>query len=349
MGGSSGADGPHGGVDWEPWPSVPPVPDDVCQVTLFHGGDARSPPVPADIEIREFDPVTGIMTSRLAPFGDQPAGIAYSVFNPRGSGVGGCILPNYGCTEWVRDEHDSVIAIDYPSFDESNFTLSALDAATFGTRPHESVSMRFTVRYDADGTLFSGGDSNCCGYPERTFTEDAQHRCKDVKWQNIDGTGYPKGTTELDHWTWEGDRLVARATTNGADPTQILSAVSYAYDADGTLSATVVDGFAPLAQVTPIKAVHDGVVDYVVRTVALPDGSRWIEAIEFWSSVAYMADANVVRNGQLTPARRLRWNRSPGCRGLPFPRRTSSRCRFEPVDNQLSVYWDDPFTTPIPW
>lgn len=74
------------------------------------------------------------------------------------------------------------------------------------------------------------------------------------------------------------------------------------------------------------------------------DGSRWVESLDF---KAFQADANVVRDGTLAPAARLRWNYSPGCRGVQPPRRTSTRCQFEPVQNQLDVRWDDPYTTPI--
>ena len=64
-------------------------------------------------------------------------------------------------------------------------------------------------------------------------------------WQNVDTvSNVPAGKTELEHWTWEGDRLVSRVTTDGVDPTQVLSGVTYTYDADGALSATVVDGYA---------------------------------------------------------------------------------------------------------
>ena len=99
VGGSSGAGGVAsgsanlpGGVEWEPWPTVPQVSDGICQVALFHGGDAMSPPVPADVEIREFDPATGIMKRQFAAFGNLPADLSYAVFNGQGSPVGGCVV-----------------------------------------------------------------------------------------------------------------------------------------------------------------------------------------------------------------------------------------------------------------
>lgn len=346
-GGAGGSSNLPGGVEWEPWPSVPAVSADVCQVALVHGGDARSAPVPLDVEIREFTPATGIMKSQFAAFGSQPASVAYTVFTAQGYGVGGCnvAVTPYGCTEWVRDTHGNVTATDSPAYSDQNFTLSLLDASRFGTRAHGNVQTRYTVTYDAAGTLASGRNSSCCGDSTRTFTEDAQHRCSDVLWEKIDDAGgTPTGTSELEHWTWEGYRLVSRVTTNGADPNQVRSVVTYAYDAAGILATTVVDGYASLPQGNSNNAVPDGITDYLVRTVALADGSRWVEALDFHY---YMPDANVVRAGKLTPAGRLRWNFSPGCRDVHPPRRTSTTCQFEPVQNQLGVRWDDPYTTPI--
>ena len=234
---------------------------------------------------------------------------------------------------------------DRPAYSDRHFALSYLDAAEFGTRPHGPVESGYTVTYHADGALASGTNATCCGAPVQIFTEDAQHRCSDVLWEGVDNFGnLVAGKTELDHWTWEGDRLVSRVTTNGDDPTQVLSVVTYTYDAEGMLSATVVDGYATLPQATPKKAIVDGIADYVVRSVALGDGSRWVESLDF---KAFQADANVVRDGTLAPAARRRFNYSPGCRSVQPPRRTSTRCQFEPVQNQLSVRWDDPFTTPI--
>jgi hypothetical protein len=323
------------------------VSDGVCQVALFHGGDASSPSVPADVEIREFDSATGIMKRQFAAFGSLPAELAYAVFNGQGSPVGGCnvSVDPYGCIEWVRDTHDNVTAVANPAYSDRNFALSLLDAAQFGTRAHGSVQSRYTVAYDADGALASGRNAACCGEPIQSFTEDAEHRCSDVLWEGVDGAGNLTGKTELEHWTWDGDRLVSRVTTSGADPGQVVSVVTFTYDADGALSATVVDGYATLPpRGNPVKAVSDGIADYVVRSVALADGSRWVESLDF---KATPTDANVVRDGTLTPAARRRWNHSPGCRGVQPPRRTSRRCQFEPVQNQLDVRWDDPYTTPI--
>jgi hypothetical protein len=346
-GGAGGSSTAPGGVDWEPWPVVPPVAADVCQVALFHGGDAQSPPVPADVAIREFNPAAGVMKSQFAAFGNQPASISYSVFTAQGSAVGGCnvsVTP-YGCIEWVRDAHGNVTATDTPAYTAQDFMLSLLDASQFGTRAHGTVQTRYTVTYDAAGTLASGRTTNCCGAPARTFTEDAQHRCSEVLWEKLDDAGgTPTGTTELEHWTWEGERLLSRVTTSGADPNQVRSVVTYTYDATGALATTVVDGYGTLSQGNSINAVPDGITDYLVRTVALTDGSRWIESVDFHY---YQPDANVVRDGKLTPAGRLRWNLSPGCRDVHPPRRTSTSCQFEPIQNQLDVHWDDPYTTPI--
>jgi len=345
-GGAGGSSNPPGGVEWEPWPSVLAVSADVCQVTLFHGGDALSAPVPPDIEIREFNPATGIMKSQFAPFGNQPASLGYSVFTAQGSPVGGCVVTvtPYGCTEWVRDTHGNVTLTDNPNYNDQNFTLSLLDASRFGTQAHGPVQTRYTVTYDAAGTLAFGRGSACCGGVARTFTEDAQHRCSDVLWQTLDAVSdAPTGASELEHWNWEGNRLVSRVTTNGADPTQVRSVATYTYDATGTLATTVVDGYVR-SQTGSRISVPDGITDYLVRTVTMADGSRWVEALDFFY---YQPDAKVVRAGTLTPAGRLRWNYSPGCRDVHPPRRTSTACQFEPVQHQLAVLWDDPYTTPI--
>ena len=305
-------------MEWEPWPSVDPVSDGICQVALFHGGDALRQPVPADVGIREFDPATGIMKRQFAAFGSLPAELSYAVFNGQGSPVGGCnvSVDPYGCTEWVHDKAGNVVW-DVPAYSDRNFKLSFLDAAEFGTRAHGSVQNRYTVTYDADGALASGRNAACCGAPVQSFTEDAQHRCSDVLWEGTDSFGnLVAGKTELDHWTWQGDRLVSRVTKNGDDPTQVLSVVTYTYDAEGSLSATVVDGYATLPQNNPKKAIADGIADYVVRSVALPDGSRWVESLDF---KALQADANVVRDGALAPAARRRWNYSPGCHSVQPP------------------------------
>ena len=213
-GAASGAGNLPGGVEWEPWPSVEQVSDRICQVALFHGGDALSPPVPADVEIREFDPATGIMKRQFAPFGSLPAELAYAVFNGQGSPVGGCnvSVDPYGCTEWVRDKADNVTVWAIPAYSDRNFQLSFLDAAAFGTRAHGSVQTRYTVTYDADGALASGRNAACCGAPVQSFTEDAQHRCSDVLWEGTDTFGnLVAGKTELDHWTWDrGPTRLAR-------------------------------------------------------------------------------------------------------------------------------------------
>lgn len=179
----------------------------------------------------------------------------------------------------------------------------------------------------------------------QVFTEDSQHRCTDVVLQvpPDPSTNTPEAS-ELEHWTWVGDQLISRVVTDGADPTVVRSEATYTYDADGTLASTVVDGYSILPRRTrTVRASHDGVADYVVRSVALGDGSRWVESLELGSKTP---DANVVRDGKLTPAARLRWNDSPACRMAQPPRRTSHRCQFERTTFQISVRWDDPYVTP---
>ena len=345
-GGGGGSANLPGGVAWEPWPTVPAVADGVCQVALFRGGDASSAPGPAQIEIREFDAATGIMTLRDAPSGDLPASVAYAVFTADGLPVGGCnvsVGPG-GCVELVRDAEGNVTTRDDPPYAAVNLSLSLLDASRFGTQPHGPVEWQYTLTYDGD-TLATATRVGCCGAPALAFTEDSQHRCSDVLWKQVDDIGnIPVGTTERDHWTWDGTRLLSRVTTDGADPSTILSEVTYTYAADGTLAATVVDGAGRLAQPGSALRKHDGAADYVVRTVALPDGSRWIESLDFHY---YLPDANVVRDGKVTAAGRKRWNHSPGCRNVLPARRTRTRCQFEPIGNQLDGGWDDPYTPPL--
>lgn len=341
-GAAGGASNPPGDVAWEAWPTVPAVSADVCQVTLFHGGDALSPPVPPDPEIREFNPATGIMKRQFGAFGNQPAALSYAVFTPQGYAVGGCVVTvdPYGCTEWVRDAHGNVTTWDTPSsYTDQNFMLSLLDASRFGTKAHGSVQASYTLTYDAAGALASVRNTD----PSLTFTEDAQHRCSDVLWKVEDTTSAAAGSSEREHWTWEGNRLVSRVTTNGAAPNEVRSVVTFSYDANGDLASTVVDGYPSLAQAGTGRAPVDGIADYVVRTVALPDGTRWLEELDFHY---YQLDAKVVRAGTVTPVARRRWNYSAGCRGVEPARRTSTACQFEPVQNQLDVRWHDPYTTP---
>jgi hypothetical protein len=179
----------------------------------------------------------------------------------------------------------------------------------------------------------------------QTFTEDDEHRCTDVLWEQLpDGTAnMPVNASERDHWTWQGDRLISRLVTSAADPTDVRSEITYTYDENGDLAATVVDGF-PKLQGAAVRANRDGVADYVARTVALPDGSRWVESLVFR---AY-TNATVIRNGQPAGAERRRWRYSPGCRALQFPRRTSHRCEFQPQKVELDTHWEDPFTSAIP-
>lgn len=321
--------------------------DDVCQVTLFRGGDASTPPTLNYVDIVQFDAKTGIMTFHLGALGNQPASVGYSVFNAHGSPVGGCNVSDggmYYCTEWVRDAHDNVTTVDSPQ--GQGFTLSMLDASRFGTRVHGTVQTRITLTYDDAGTLVSALDPSCCSTTE-SFTEDAQQRCTDVAWTPVSDPSSPAAIIEREHLTWDGTRLLSRVTTDGADPTKVLAEATYTYDADGLLSTTVVDGFAPL----PIRpgssatAPHDGITDFLVRAVTLPDGSQWVEAIDFHY---YLPDGKAVRDGKPTAAGRWRWHHSPGCRGTHQPRRTSTHCRYEPTENELDVDWQDPFTTQIP-
>src|SRR6185436_14243085 len=68
LGGADGAGGTapigdlSGGVDWEPWPAVEPVPADKCLVSSIYGGDEASPPQRVGQETWEYDAATRVLT-----------------------------------------------------------------------------------------------------------------------------------------------------------------------------------------------------------------------------------------------------------------------------------------------
>jgi hypothetical protein len=325
---------------------VPAVASTVCQVAYFYGGDAVSPPVTPVLDTRTFDASKGALTVRFRASDSQPAGNAYSFYNSQGRPLGSCVGPTdpFYCTEWVRDAHGNVIAVQ--SIDMNERDVRLLDADHFGMQLRGSVMERFKVTYDSAGVLLSGHSRNGVPTVRQTFTEDDQHRCTDVLWETLadPSSETPTGDSERDHWTWQGDRLVSRLVTNATDPSDVRSEITYTYDANGELVATVVDGIPKLPG-SSVRANRDGVADYVVRTVALPDGSRWVDSLLFRST---FSNATVTRNGQPATAERRRFNYSPGCGAVQVPRRTSRRCEFQPRTFEVEIHWDDPFTTPYP-
>ena len=58
-------------------------------------------------------------------------------------------------------------------------------------------------------------------------------------------------TRRVDHWVYEGDRLASRIITNIKDAKEIRGIITYSYDAEGTLAATVVDGALDSPQPSP--------------------------------------------------------------------------------------------------
>lgn len=342
--GGSVASGPPGGVDWEPWPDVPAADPNVCQLAYFYGGDEHSAPQNTQISTRAFDPTRGVLTITFFLTTQNPStDTVYFLYNSEGRPLGSCGAgATNNCDEWVRDAHGNMIARQTVTLSRPDVNL--LDASHYGTQIRGKVSDRFAVIYDNAGVLLSGEPSTGTG-ARRTFTEDDEHRCTDVLWQQLpdvtaDGS---VSASERDHWTWQGDRLVSRLVTNGADASDVRSEITYTYDENGDLAATVMDGI-PKLQGATLRASRDGVADYVARTVTLPDGSRWVESLLF----NLFTNATVTRNGQPVAAERRRWRYSPGCRALHFPRRTSHHCEFQQQVAELDTHWEDPFISAIP-
>jgi hypothetical protein len=250
------------------------------------------------------------------------------------------------CEEWMRDSLGNTKTDALLEMSNGPFDRSVLDATMAPTAARGSQINRYQHTYDADGRL----SSTSYVYPGRgasqTFSRDDQMRCHDVRWEvPSDSRSNRPSIVEVDRWTYQNDRLVSRTVTNEADPSDVRSVITYAYDADGTLASTVVDGYPDIPQPYQITMpMRDGLADYVVRTLAQPDGSRWLEVIEFKSS----GDVTLSRNGAATAAFVLRFNFSPGCRALVLPRHTNQDCEFERPFFTLPLGWDNPYTTPVP-
>jgi|GEM_PF-2436975 len=334
---------PPGGVDWQPWPQVDPAPADLCRVTAFHGADSAT----AQSQDWEYDPATRILTRRHAPTAAAAAWVGYVRLDAHGRREIACSVrsPIY-CQEWIRDPLGNTKTDGLLELKDGPFDLSIIDPARAPSQPRGTQITRYSHTYEA-GLLMS----TQYVYPARgatqIFSRDGQGRCEAVRWQvAADENSQTLGMTEVDRWSYEGDRLVSRVITNVADPTDVRSEITYVYDADGTLSATVVDGYPDIPQPYPVtRAQHDGLADYVVRTVALPDGSRWLEALELGRDGTVSID--VRRNGVSIRAARWRWNFSPRCGALALPRHTNQDCEFERPFFILPLGWDNPYTTPI--
>jgi len=344
--GGAGSAQPPGGVDWEPWPEVPSVAPSVCQTAYFYGGDAHSPPVTPDVSTRAYDATKGVLTTHYPASSSVPATNFYSFFNAQGRPLGSCNNANedvFYCEEWVRDAHGNVTSTQ--SLDIPTRNVDQLNATNVGVQARGNLLQAFNVTYDGAGVLLSGDYRNGLPNVRRTFSEDDEHRCTDILWETLPNLNdLTVSASEREHWSWQGDRLVSRLVTSATDATDVRSEVTFTYDENGDLSATVVDGFPKVPGGT-VRAKRDGIADYVLRTVALPDGSRWVESLIFRPE---FTNATVTRNGQPTIVQRRRFYLSPGCRSVQLPRRTSHRCEFQPQTPEFELHWDDPYTTPIP-
>ena len=342
-GGAGGASAPPGGVPWDPWPAVDAAPADTCRVSTFLGGDSAGAPTLSSTEVWEHDAATRVLTRRRAATGSIPASLRYVRFD--GQGRRELDYRSDGaneCVEWTRDSFGNSSSYFYAVLAGGPFdpTTSYPDGRT-GKRE----ATNYDLRYDGAGLLTSAG----VPFPGRggvlTFDRDDRGRCSLVKWGARGETIDQPAIRETTSWTYLNDRLAAQITTATDDPADVRCEVSFSYDAKGTLAATVVDGYADIPQPWPIvKPPRDGVADYVVRTLEQPDGSRWLEAIDFARTTT---NARVLRDDIATPAFRWRWHLSAGCGALALPRHTSQDCEFERPFNLLPLGWDNPYQTPI--
>ena len=350
-GGSAGATGASGtggsadltgGVEWEPWPDVEAAPASTCAVSKFIGGDRSSSPSSVWKETWEYDSAMRVLTRRHAASGTTAAWVGYARFDSQGRREMIChAQSDFVCEDWVRDSLGNAKSYSYFAVVDGPLDARTLDPAHPPTKAPiaggESETERLT--YDDAGRLstatyfFPGQGASL------TFSPDAQGRCGDVVW----GIREPS-LVEVDHWTYVGDKLASRVVTNMNDASDVRAVMTYAYDSEGNLAATVVDGRLDMPDVSSHPARRDGIADYVVRSVKQPDGSRWVEILDFELDTN---NAHVMRNGTLTPAFRYRWYSSPACEALSLPKHTSQDCEFERPTPMMPLGWHNPLLTPI--
>jgi len=354
-GGSGGGDVAQevtGGVAWEPWPAVDPAPAGTCAVTTLIGGDRSAPPKFVRNETWEYDAAMRILTRRHAASGESAEWLGYVRLDPQARREMICHAQQYfDCEDWVRDSLGNSKSYSLFGVVDGPLDVSVLDPAhppTKAVTPDigaDSENHRLT--YDADGRLSTASYVFPARGAALSFARDDRGRCSDVTWSVPTADPTVIATMhEVDHWTYDGDKLVSRVVTNLDDPTDVRGVIMYSYDADGMLASTVVDGRLDIPQDSYLpRAQRDGVTDYVVRTVKLSDGSRWVEIVDFvWTS----PNASMSRDGAPTAATRYRWNFSPGCASLPLPTHTSQDCEFERPTPMMPLGWSNPLMTPVP-
>ena len=350
--GGGGGSAPTGGVDWEPWPAVDVAPAQTCAVTEFIGGDASSSPKFTYKETWEYDAAGRILTRRHEARGTSAAWIGYMRLDSQARREMICHAQQYfDCEDWTRDTLGNSTGYSLFGVVTGPFDASILDPAhppvKSATPDIGPESERHRLTYDSSGRLATASYVFPVSGAALSFARDQQGRCSDVTW-SIPGSdpGLVPTRHEVDHWTYVGDKLTSRVVTNLDDPTDVRGVMSYTYDADGNLATTVVDGRLDMPQDSYYPtAKRDGVTDYVVRSVKLADGSRWVEIVDFvWTS----PNATLARDGVRTRATRYRWNFSPGCAALPLPKHTSQDCEFERPTPMMPLGWSNPLMTPLP-
>lgn len=345
LGAGGGTADLSGGVEWEPWPAIDPAPANSCAVTWLIGGDRSSPPKSVLKETWEYDAGRRVLTRHHAANGASAAWDGYVRFDAQGRRELIChAQADFACQDWTRDALGNAKAYSFFGVVEPPLDARALDPAHPPVKAAiaggESETDRLT--YDDLGRLATATYYFPMSGAQLTFGRDAQGRCSDVTW----AIPTPMAI-ELDHWTYVGDKLASRVVTNMSDPKDVRAVMTYGYDSDGALALTVVDGrleFPAGATGRVPKHPRDGVPDYVVRTVKQPDGSRWIETLDFELDTN---NAMVTRGGTPTPAFRYRWYLSPACEALALPRHTSQDCEFERPTPMMPLGWHNPLSTPI--
>jgi len=303
-------------------------------------------------ETWSYDATARILTRQHAARGTSAAWTGYMRLDPQARREMICHAQQYfDCEDWTRDALGNSTGYSLFGVTTGPLDASVLDpahppmkVATPDIGP-ESETHRLT--YDAMGRLATGSYVFPVRGASLSFARDDQGRCSDVTWSipTDDATRVPN-RHEVDHWTYAGDKLTSRVVTNRDAPYDVRAVMTYTYDANGDLATTVVDGRLDIPEGGTVPtAKRDGVTDYVVRSVKLADGSRWVEIVDFSSTEP---NATVARDGVPARATRFCWNFSPACEALPLPKHTSQDCEFERPTPMMPLGWSNPLMTPLP-
>jgi hypothetical protein len=299
-------------------------------------------------ETWRYDATKRVLTRNGTTTGYPPT-VSYVRFDAQGRREMICEFKvGLDCLEWTRDLAGNATGYAYYGVKDGPLDERALDPAHPPVRMSPTSgggeSERHTLSYDSSGLISAGTYSFPQEGASLRFSRDSEGRCSDVTWSMRQSH-----LVEVDHWTHLGDKLVSRTVALVNDPANVRAVITYAYDADGTLAATAVDGRLEFPDpVLPPAPPRDGVVDYVMRTAKQPDGTRWIEELNF-GLADERNNARILRQGTLTDALRIRWYMSPACEALSLPKHTSQACEFErPLSSRAPLAWHNPLVTPIP-